>query len=93
MASASLCVLEHLDALEVRADGEDEGLAGDGDGDDRAGVGRLALDLVQRLGSSLASQRGPKVVGLVWSKPLSRVISAQPSGADRQVQVADVAPW
>ena len=39
--------------------------------------------------SRLASDCGPKVVGLVWSKPLSRVISAKRPGT-RQVQVAHV---
>ena len=59
-------------ALEVGAGGEDERLAGDADGDDaRLGVGRG--DRRDRARPALA---GPSVFGLVWSCPLSRVISA-----------------
>lgn len=38
----------------------------------------------------LASDCGPKVVGLVWSKPLSSVMSAKRPAPKRQVQVAYV---
>ena len=42
---------------------------------------------VERL-AQLGEAAGPKVLGLVWSKPLSSVISAKRAGAG-QVDVAD----
>jgi hypothetical protein len=62
-------------AGQVGPDGEDERLAGDGDGLDLAGLGPLALQAVDGL-LQLGDEASPKVFGLVWSKPLSRVIRA-----------------
>ena len=78
-----------LDALEVGADGEDERLAGDADADDRRRPRPPSRPGRSRRRGWPATA-GPKVVGLVWSRPLSSVISANAPGAARQVEVADV---
>ena len=76
--SAAACgARRRAEATPVRSapDGEDERLAGDGDGDDLAARPRPP----RPWSSAAESERrpaSPKVLGLVWSWPLSRVISA-----------------
>ena len=81
-------LLQQLDALEVGADGEDEGLAGDAHTDDGA-VGGLLLDLVDRLvevGQRLRAEgRRLGVVQAVVERD-----EREAPGARRQVQVTYV---
>ena len=71
IASACSRLRMQRHAGEVGADAEDERLAGDRD---ERRVGRRARPSIAA--SRLARPPGPKVFGLVWSKPLSRVIRA-----------------
>ena len=63
------------DLGEVGTGGEDERLAGDGDGVDLTG-GARSFNASSVFAYS-RSETGPRVFGLVWSRPLSRVTSAR----------------
>ena len=71
---------------EVGAGGEDERLAGDADARDLV-VGQARASIAAL---SAISERGPKVLGLVWSKPLSRVIRPSTPAPPGSVDVAQV---
>ncbi|MDQ0834045.1 hypothetical protein QF032_005889 [Streptomyces achromogenes] len=83
-----LVVLQELDALEVRADGEDERLAGDAGADDLPGRG-LLLDLVDRqveVGQRLRAEGGR--LGVV--ETVVERDQGEAPRAERQVEVAYV---
>ena len=76
-------------AGEVGADAKMNGLPVTRDAGDRACAPRASSSAASRL----ARPPGPNVVGLVWSWPLSSVISADLPAQPGQVDVADAARW